>query len=45
MVPLEWIFVPQWKLIGSYRNIANDSNFDVAAYHKEATELALQYNY
>jgi len=39
------IMSEHWRIIPLYRYAANLSNYDSATYHKQVTELSLQYNY
>ncbi len=42
---LDIILGEHWMVIPLYRYVANLSNYDPATYHKQVTELSLQYNY
>ncbi len=42
---LDFIMNEHWKIIPLYRYTANLSDYAPATYHKQVTELSLQYNY
>lgn len=42
---LDYTLYPHWKLLVTYTNSANFSNYAVAGYRKQISEVLLQYNY
>jgi len=42
---IDFILSEHWKIIPLYRYIANLSNYAPATYHKQVSELSLEYNY
>jgi len=45
LLALEWTVSTHWRLVGTFKNIVNLSDFDAAYYRKQVSELALQYDY